>query len=378
MSLPNFLKAANVNIGNVPQPKPSTPTRKNQIMDALEKKSNEESQSFNKMIRDIQSKRPLALMDSSSSCSEDDDVSKQTPSANTRTDRRVASLKPIQNGTTPHSDGWMSSDEEAEMDTTPAPVSSPVIQKRRKNPKPRKIPEPTSAAAKATAKNPPKQPKRFVGNLARVPAQVTPDTNPNDIRKGRNVGPKQVAQQKDTKKSVLDKVGQKKPRTTRPVPKLDDGIRKRRRSHSGMTELRKITTLMNSFDACEKAGKQRCMMKLPFQRLVREITQGVQSNPGVCMRWERSALDGLQEAAEAFITEVFEDTLNLTVYCKREEIKPADMRMTITTLNAKYFSMFADHHDMKPMTYQTDKTYRRVPVKTLQYTPPKPFDAWHQ
>lgn len=63
--------------------------------------------------------------------------------------------------------------------------------------------------------------------------------------------------------------------------------------------------------------------KLPFQRLVREITQQFKAD----MRWQSTAVLALQEAAESYLVRVFEDTNLCAIHAKRITIQPKDMRL---------------------------------------------------
>ena len=63
--------------------------------------------------------------------------------------------------------------------------------------------------------------------------------------------------------------------------------------------------------------------KLPFQRLVREITDEMK----VGMRFQSSALGALQEAAEAYLVALFEDTNLCALHAKRVTIMPKDMQL---------------------------------------------------
>ena len=63
--------------------------------------------------------------------------------------------------------------------------------------------------------------------------------------------------------------------------------------------------------------------KLPFQRLVREIAQQFASD----IRMQGSALAALQEAAEAYIVELIEDTNLCAIHAKRVTIMPKDMQL---------------------------------------------------
>ena len=61
--------------------------------------------------------------------------------------------------------------------------------------------------------------------------------------------------------------------------------------------------------------------KLPFQRLVREITQDFKTD----LRFQAAAILCLQEAAEAYLVGLFEDTNLCTIHAKRVMITPRDL-----------------------------------------------------
>ena len=64
--------------------------------------------------------------------------------------------------------------------------------------------------------------------------------------------------------------------------------------------------------------------KLPFQRLVREIAQDLSIQE---MRFQSSAVMALQEAAEAYLVGLFEDTNLAAIHAKRVTIMPKDMQL---------------------------------------------------
>ena len=66
--------------------------------------------------------------------------------------------------------------------------------------------------------------------------------------------------------------------------------------HSGTVALREIRRYQKSTDLL--------IRKLPFQRLVREIAQDFKND----LRFQGSAVLALQEAAEAYLVGLFEDT----------------------------------------------------------------------
>ena len=65
--------------------------------------------------------------------------------------------------------------------------------------------------------------------------------------------------------------------------------------------------------------------KLPFQRLVREVAQDL--NFSTPWRFQSHAIFALQEAAEAYLTALFEDTNLCAIHAKRVTILPKDMQL---------------------------------------------------
>ena len=63
--------------------------------------------------------------------------------------------------------------------------------------------------------------------------------------------------------------------------------------------------------------------KLPFQRLVREIAQDYKCD----LRFQTTALMALQEAAEAYLVGLMEDTNLCAIHCKRVTIMPRDLQL---------------------------------------------------
>lgn len=72
-----------------------------------------------------------------------------------------------------------------------------------------------------------------------------------------------------------------------------------------------------------QSSSELLMRKLPFQRLVREISQDFKPN----LRFQTSAILALQEAAEAYLVGLFEDTNLCAIHAKRVTIMPKDMAL---------------------------------------------------
>ncbi len=63
--------------------------------------------------------------------------------------------------------------------------------------------------------------------------------------------------------------------------------------------------------------------KLPFQRLVREVAQDFKTD----LRFQSHAIMALQEASEAYLTSLFEDTNLCAIHAKRVTIMPKDIQL---------------------------------------------------
>ena len=78
-------------------------------------------------------------------------------------------------------------------------------------------------------------------------------------------------------------------------------------------------------------GTELLIRKAPFSRLVREITddiqKGLDKDRDRVDRWTGEALGALQEASEAYITTLFEDSNIATIHAKRVTVMPKDMQL---------------------------------------------------
>ena len=96
-----------------------------------------------------------------------------------------------------------------------------------------------------------------------------------------------------------------------PVPQA-----KKRRYRPGTLALREIRQYQKSTDLL--------LLKLPFARVVREIALSVRPiDEG--MRWQSQAILALQEAAEAFLVHLFEDTNLCALHARRVTIMRRDI-----------------------------------------------------
>lgn len=63
--------------------------------------------------------------------------------------------------------------------------------------------------------------------------------------------------------------------------------------------------------------------KLPFRKLCREVSQDFKTD----LRFQEAAFEALQEAAEAYLVGLFEDTNLIAIHTKRVTILPKDMQL---------------------------------------------------
>jgi len=93
------------------------------------------------------------------------------------------------------------------------------------------------------------------------------------------------------------------------------GVKKPHRFRPGTVALREIRKYQKSTDLL--------IRRLPFQRLVREIAQDEKQE----LRFQSAALMCLQEAAEAYMVGLYEDTLLCAIHARRVTIMPKDLQL---------------------------------------------------
>ena len=93
------------------------------------------------------------------------------------------------------------------------------------------------------------------------------------------------------------------------------GQKKQKRFRPGTKALREIKKLQKTTDLL--------LRKLPFQRLVREIAHGCNTD----LMFQGQALLALQEASEMYMVGMFEDTNLAAIHGKRVTIMPRDLQL---------------------------------------------------
>ena len=124
-----------------------------------------------------------------------------------------------------------------------------------------------------------------------------------------------------TKQTARKSTGGKAPRkqlassAARKAAPATEGAKKNRRYRPGTVALREIRRYQKTTDLLLK--------KAPFQRLVREIAQDFKTD----LRFQSSAVMAMQEASEAFLVGLFEDTNLCAIHARRVTIMPKDMQL---------------------------------------------------
>ena len=96
--------------------------------------------------------------------------------------------------------------------------------------------------------------------------------------------------------------------------------RRRHRYKPGVRALKEIRQYQRSYDLL--------IRKLPFARLVREVAIDLlPTTVGPELRWQSHAIQALQEAAEAYLVHLFEDTNLCALHAKRVTIMQKDIQL---------------------------------------------------
>ena len=93
------------------------------------------------------------------------------------------------------------------------------------------------------------------------------------------------------------------------------GVKKPHRYRLGTVALREIRRYQKS--------TEMLIRKLPFHRLVRKIAQDFKAD----VRFQSAAIMAMQEASEAYLVGLFEDSNLCAIHAKRVTIMPRDIQL---------------------------------------------------
>ena len=158
-------------------------------------------------------------------------------------------------------------------------------------------------------------PEPDVGILPPGPKKITGRSKPalNPGQRSSSIKAHLAGLQKKTAAKAAKKSGVKAPK---------GGVKKRHRYRPGTLALKQIRQYQKSMELL--------IRKLPFQRLVREIAcdRDVITSP-LCgkVRFQSTAVMALQEASEAYLVGLFEDTNLCAIHARRVTIMPKDIQL---------------------------------------------------
>eukprot|EP00804_Cyclotella_cryptica_P023442 CCRYP_012108-RA/>CCRYP_012108-RA protein AED:0.06 eAED:0.02 QI:0/-1/0/1/-1/0/1/0/139 len=124
---------------------------------------------------------------------------------------------------------------------------------------------------------------------------------------------KQTARKCTGGKAPRKQLATKAARKSAPAP---GGCKKPHRYCPGTVALREIRKYQKSTDLL--------IRKLPFRRFLREVTQDFHGD----MRYQATALAASQEASEAYLIGLVEDTNLCAIHARRVTIMPKDMQLS--------------------------------------------------
>jgi len=132
---------------------------------------------------------------------------------------------------------------------------------------------------------------------------------------GKKIGPASKLGRKKLEKSPKTPAQKRKSMSG---PSRTPGTqRKKQKWRPGTVALREIRQYQRSTNLL--------IPKLPFSRLIKELANERSSSGG--LRFQSSALMALQEAAESYIVQLFEDTNLCAIHAKRVTVMPKDMNL---------------------------------------------------
>ena len=152
-----------------------------------------------------------------------------------------------------------------------------------------------------------------------------------------------VAGKKQQKGSAISKqsvaTGSKVSKTDKAKKKTapaEGGMKAKRRFRPGTVALREIKKYQKATNFM--------LAKAPFQRFIRAICDGIDGQ----LRFQSQALLALQEAAESYLTGLFEDANLCAIHASRVTVMKKDLDLARRIRGER----FQDHRDLQPKTGQ--------------------------
>jgi histone H3 len=170
-------------------------------------------------------------------------------------------------------------------------------------------------------------------------------------------GKKNVASNAKGSKTVSAAASKTKAIIKKTAP-AEGGMKKKFRFRPGTVALREIKKYQKATELL--------LAKAPFQRFVRAICDGIDGQ----LRFQANALLALQEAAESYLTGLFEDANLCAIHANRVTVMKKDMELARRIRGER----FQDFRDLQPKTgqevfyslpYATDKPHMDALKKVI-------------
>jgi histone H3 len=170
-------------------------------------------------------------------------------------------------------------------------------------------------------------------------------------------GKKNVASNAKGSKTASSAASKTKAIVKKTAP-AEGGMKKKFRFRPGTVALREIKKYQKATELL--------LAKAPFQRFVRAICDGIDGQ----LRFQANALLALQEAAESYLTGLFEDANLCAIHANRVTVMKKDMELARRIRGER----FQDFRDLQPKTgqevfyslpYATDKTHMDALKKVI-------------
>jgi histone H3 len=147
-------------------------------------------------------------------------------------------------------------------------------------------------------------------------------------------GKKKVASNAKGSKTSTSAAASKSKAIVKKTAPAEGGMKKKFRFRPGTVALREIKKYQKATDLL--------LAKAPFQRFVRAICDGIDGQ----LRFQAQALLALQEAAESYLTGLFEDANLCAIHASRVTVMKKDMELARRIRGER----FQDFRDLQPKT----------------------------
>uniref|UniRef100_A0A0B6Y6R1 Core Histone H2A/H2B/H3 domain-containing protein n=1 Tax=Arion vulgaris TaxID=1028688 RepID=A0A0B6Y6R1_9EUPU len=144
-------------------------------------------------------------------------------------------------------------------------------------------------------------------------------------RKGRRKTP---SPKKNAGQSRIEQASKRNDYTHQETRRESQGRIRRSPTTKVRKRLRPGTKALQEIRKYQKST-ELLIRKLPFSRLVKEIGTKVRLNAVTGLLWQSSAILALQEACEAYMTRLFEESNHCCLHAKRVTLQPKDLWLAL-------------------------------------------------